>query len=392
MPLAKRRQFFVACAVVIAATGLGSAAIAQSFLPGGGGLDDVLGGQSIYSAGSLGAIFEGGLGDIFGDVLGGDSGELLEDIFGGTPANQPTCGDIVIVNIAPDYDCTAGNVGGNVLGGLAHDILSGNSDSIFDTVFDIVGIELGLPEEIMGVITGKNDINSIFQDILDEALGSIGVEIGGGEGSPERSVFGAAGLPDYENLLESMSDGLEGETEETPGLLTPNVISSLIRPVQVMDVLTDTTAARILSEEGQEIMMARQAAGKTATETSAMMSQKADITSQAQVAVAQSMAKEIDEQISTQDTLKVALAGMNLLQAQATEFDSIAANQRALFNQMGALGLDIAQEANALAATAAKGAQLTNEQLTKEAQERMAEQASVRHEFSPGVKMLGAYR
>lgn len=398
MQLTKR---FVVMSSLAIVAGVGTSAVAQSFLPGGGGLGDILGGGGglgeIYRSDGLGDIFGGngsGVGDIFSDVLGGSSGSSgnggggLGGVLGGIdPCNS------VIVNFAPTDSNCGGSGSGGGLGGLANEILTGggSADSIFDTVFDVVGSELGLPDEITGVITGKNSIEGIFEEILDDALASIGIENGdaGGGGAS----VGAAGIPTYESMLEALATGEDGSADAaSQGLLTPNVISSLLNPTMSMSALTDVVTGRVLGEQGQQMMVARNTAGKTVTETSANMGQTANVVSQAQVAVAESINEKVLEQESTQDTLKEALTGMNLLAAQATQFDSIAANQRALGNQLGAINLDVAQDISATSAVNGRSLALTNKQLQKTSQENMAEKASLRSEFGVAVRSLGAMR
>ncbi|NJM99857.1 MAG: hypothetical protein HC800_24390 [Phormidesmis sp. RL_2_1] len=180
--------------------------------------------------------------------------------------------------------------------------------------------------------------------------------------------------------------------QATGGLLTPNVIGSLINPTLSMSALTDVVSGRVVSAEGQDMAFARQAAGKTVTETSAQMGQLTDMISQAHVAVAETINGAVMEQTSTQDTLKVALTGINTLNAKATEFDSIAASQRALSNQMEAISLDVAQEMNASLAVGGMSAALTNKQVQKTAQEQMAARASLESEYGVGVRTFGAMR
>lgn len=364
------------------ASSMGTVAIAQSFAPGGGGFGDVFGsGGGIYQSGGIGDIFGGGgFGDIFGDVLGGVSGGA-------------DCGDLsgVIVNFAPEYECGGG--GSYPVGDIAGGILNGDTGGIFDTVYDVVGSELGLPSEVIDVISGDASVEGIFEDILNDALGSIGIE--NAEAGSDSSVVGAMGIPTYDEMMadiagEGNDSGLYAE--DSPGLLTPNIIPSLMYPTRVMGALTETTSERVLGETGQALGAARSAGSKTAIETSGMMGQAADMSAQGQVAVMTTLAEEIGEQESTQDTLKVALAGMGILDAQSRQFDSIAANQRALGIQMSGLSLDVAQETNVGMAVTSRGIQQVNESLRSDEQKELAETASIFHEFSVGTKIYGAAR
>lgn len=373
----------------IAVSSVSAGAIAQSFAPGG--LGGIFSGGGIYGGGGIGDIFSGGsLGDIFGDVLGGGGGgnlggTIADIILGGNDVGGADPCNPVILNFAP----TKSNCGGNdsLLGGVLGEILgNGSSDSIFDTVFDVVGAEMGLPSEITGIITGKSSIEDVFESILDDALTEVGLKT-------ETSVIGAGGIPTYESLMESLTvpDG-SSAGQPTEGLMTPNVIASLMNPTISMSTLTDVVSGRVLSAKGQEVAFARQAAGKTVTETSAQMGETADLVAGAQGVVAEGVNKMIGEQTSTQDTLKTAFTGLNLLHSQAIKLDSLAINQQALSNQMEAIGLDVAQEMNASLAVGGMSAALTNKQVQKTAQEQMAAKASLEREYGVGVRTFGAMR
>ncbi|MEM9946138.1 MAG: hypothetical protein AAF810_08755 [Cyanobacteria bacterium P01_D01_bin.36] len=407
MPLVKKVGKPLAIASAVVLTSMGTVATAQSFLPGSGGLGNVLGGGGggIYSSGGLGDILSGGgVGSIFGDVLGGigndDFSGILESVLGGNVLGSKPCGNPAILNIAPDYDCTPGSVGSTSGGGiaeLAQQILTGGSEggagSIFGTIFDVVGNELGLPPEITGIFTGKSNLGNVFEAIVDEALGAVGLKTEMGAVGSNNGLVGAAGIPDYDNIMAALTVQLNGDgLTESSGLFTPNVIGSLINPTLTMGALTDVTTGRVISEEGQQVAIAREAAGKTVTETSGNMGITADMASQAQMAVAETVTATAEEQTSTQDTLKVVLGGMNLLQAQATQFDSLAAQQRALTNQMQTINLGVLQEVNAGVATNSRAIQLSNELAVKASQEEKARNASLRHEFGIGVRTMGAMR
>lgn len=407
MRLVKKIGNPIGLAAAVVLTSLGTVATAQSFLPGGGGLGDVLGGGSgggsIYSSGGFGDILSGGgVGSIFSDVLGGSGGGvegILDSVLGGNILGSQPCGNPAVLNIAPDYDCSpnAGGSAGGSIGELAQQILtgggSGGAQSIFETVFDVVGAQLGLPPEITGIFTGKTSVGNIFETIVDEALGAVGLETEIGPVGSNNDLIGAAGIPDYDNVMKALSVQLNGDgLTESSGLYTPNVITSLINPTLTMGALTDVTAGRVIGEEGQQVALARDAAAKTVTETSSNMSVTADMASQAQMAVAETVTATAEEQTSTQDALKVVLGGMNMLQAQATQFDSLASNQRALTHQMQAINLGVLQELNAGVATNSRAMQLQNELAVKSSQEEKARNASLRHEFGIGVRSLGSMR
>ena len=365
-----------------------------NFAPGGGGLGDILGDVE------LGSLL-GGDGDILGDILNGNTGTIIDDVFGGV------CGNFGILNIAPDYDCEADPVGGNsdagnIFGGVIENILNGGGDrgitGVFGDVFGTVAGDLGIPSEITDVIMGRRGVEDLFSDILNEALEELGLE-------GETDVAGAQGIPIYDDLMELLSKGASGTTgmdgipvseamaqQPSPGLLTPNVNPALIRPVQTLEMITGAVTDKVLSAEGQAVSAARTTAGQTIIETSGALADSAAMIASAQTAVATSLATEIDAQTSTQDTLKVALAGLNQLRAQSTQFDALASNQRALGNRMGAMQLDVAQELSASSAVGARSLQMLNQQEQSRNQKELAAEASIYYEHAPAIRSMGVAR
>lgn len=371
------------------------------FAPGGIFGGDIFGGGDLFGDIGLGDIFGG---DIFGDVFGGG---VFGDIFG----NQDC--DPNIINIAPDYDCSPdsvpGNGGGNIgFGSIIGDIVNGNvggKGGLFESIFEQVGGELGLPSEITDVILGRQGIEGIFGDLANDALRDIFGGAGGNTPGSDSDVLGKVGVPIYDDLADIFKQGraakapgpLEGEPGErglsigSTGLATPNVNAAIPVPTQLMGVLTDAVTDRALSSEGQEMIAGRTAAAKTTTEASSKLAQSSDMAYKGQMTVAEALLPVIEEQTSTQDTLKKALSGQTILQAQATQFHQMATNQRAMSNQLDALSLDVAQENYLTGAVTAKSVSLLNEQLQKDAQSEIAARRSLEYESGYALRSYGGF-
>ncbi len=364
----------VAAGTVALALGIGGVASAST-QPGGFSLG------SVFSS-SGGSFYD------FGSILTG--GPRSPDIWNEIPGGGGATAGCSILNYAAGSGC------------------SGSRSSIFDEVFNVVSQELGLPGELVEVITGKRSINDLLGQLLEDILGTIGVE--GGE------VTGTQGYPVYDDLLsillgqgapsevtsspqtptlpnaQTPSGVTPGDRGQAPSVVTPNVNAALIRPVQAMDALTEAVTSRGLTREGQEITLARNKAGQTVTSTSAEMGEISAMAAQAQVAVATSMDTTIRGQTSTQSTLKEALSGMNMLQAQASELTAYANRQRALSNQLDGMSLQVDQEMRDGIFSNGKSLQLLNEQLLQDAQKELAAQSSLRFEFATGVRSFGVMR
>ena len=303
--------------------GLTSAASA-SFLPSGSGLggvfnstiNDAIGGAVGDSVGGaignsggtfydFGNVFSSGDGGFFGGILSG-----IEGLLGLNEGLTSPCG-IIITN----FDAT--NNGAEC------------SSGVFDTIFEEVSGELGLPSEITGVLTGKNSVENVFSDIVNDALGQMGVS------ATDPSVVGRQGLPSPEGLLDALiakkprlgnvnSIGGNLPSEErasaaSGNLATPGVNSTLTSRNDALRMLTQAVTDKGLSTKGQEITAARMTASQTISKASGKMGEASMKSAEDQMAAAVEMDGTIREQESTQDTLKEALSGMNLLQTQATQ-------------------------------------------------------------------------
>lgn len=374
------------CLTVFAA---GSAS--ASLLPGTPSIGDILGGgsgsgtfydfETVFETGQGGSgLFGNIFGGTFGKILGGDGGQLTSP-----------CG-IIIMNFG-DTRCASEE---------------GEYGNIFDTVFDTVSDELGIPGEISDIVTGRASVESVFQDILNKTLKDVGLSSGTNHGS-QGDVIGSQGLPDPGGLLDVLlanaktpanPNGLGGSlpndgsktTISANVLAAPSVNAALASANTAQRLLTEATTNRGLSEKGQAITEARMTAAQTVSRTSAKAAEASTKAAADQMTAAVEMDTTIREQTSTQDTLKEALSGINLMQAQSTELAAQANNQRALSSQLDSLALQVDSEMRDGVFSNGRSLQVMNDQMLGESQQEMAEKASVRAEAAQGLRMFGVYR
>ena len=310
------------------------------------------------------------------------------------------------INGVFDVDSILGNGG-----------FTGQGGSIFDTVFGEVSQTIGIPPEILGVLNGGS-IDGILGGILDDVLGDIGLgDLGDILGGTLPDVFGASGIPDVGDLLDVLYGkdaakdasifGTNPSTPSAPPVVNPdagsplgsapaittiNVIPSLIRPLQAIAAVTQATTAVGLTTEGQELTAARRTAGTTVVGVAEQMGTTSSQLSQLHVQTAQGLDPLIHGQDSTQKTLKEALSNMALLDAQATQLDAFANEQRALALQLETLALDTSIEARNGIFADATNTELLNQQLFRNHQRDLSDDTSTRLGLSRGTRSLGAMR
>ena len=371
-----------------AMAGTASAAFMPGGIPGLGGGN----GGTFYDFESVFSESGGGIGGLFGDLFSGIDGlGIVDDLLGkGGGSFVSDCG-VVIMNIAPsDGDCGE------------------SGPLVFDSVFDGVAGELGIPEDIAGVVTGRTSLDSIFESVLNEQLTQLGIP-GVGDGS-ENSVIGQQGIPDPNGVLDELmrasrkqSLGLDLPPGVLPdsnttgsqiagNVLTPGVNSSLAQPLVALGLLTDAVTSKGLSTDGQQVSKARITAAQAATRTSGMIGQQATEVAQHQLEAAVEMDTTIKEQTSTQDALKEAMSGMNLLQAQSSELMAQSITQQALSTQIEGMNLQIDQEMRDGVFSNGLSLEALNDQALAASQRQMAEKSSLVYESRLGMNLMGAWR
>ena len=382
-----RRKKTRSLGIALSLTAFAGAASA-SLLPGAPNIGGVFGGGgggTFYDFENVFDTTSQGGGGLFGDILGGILGD------GSSGGISSPCG-IVIMNYA-DPGCTSGRDGyGNV----------------FDTVFGTVSDELGIPSDISDIVTGRASVESIFQEALNEVFREAGLSRGpnpNGEGA----TIGTQGLPDPDGVLDrllanatkpsdpnglggSLPGGEDKSTISANTLAAPNVNPALAAANTAQRLLTEATTTRGLSSKGQEVTEARMMAAQTVSRTSGQAAEASTTTATDQMTAAVEMDATIREQTSTQDTLKEALSGMNLMQAQSTELAAQANTQRALSTQLDNLNLQVDSEMRDGVFSNGRSLQLMNNQLLGESQKDMSEAASARAESAQGLRMFGVYR
>lgn len=319
----------------------------------------------------------------FGNIFNGGWSGGSAAIFGGQ-----TLGDLISSTIG-------GSSLGGILGGLG-------SSGVFDQVFGHVSDRLGLPPELLGVIHGQTSPREIIDGILGPIMDTAGLDLDGLLGD----ILGASGIPDLEPLLDELYGVTESEAQAIYGhtptaadvLGTPpehaaaNVNTALVRPIQALDALTSAVTTVGLSLEGQEITEARRQAGFTAVGASEEMGGLSSVLSGEQIQAAAALSPAIQGQTSTQRTLKTALAGMNEMHAQATQFYALANEQTALGLQLQKLQLEAAFENRDGNFAIATGLQRLNESVFAQRQVELSEASSTRIQMSVPLKTMGAMR
>lgn len=384
-------------------------AVSASIAPGGiGGLGNLGGGlfgggnsggtfydfESVFSEGSGGGGGFLGLGGIFNDLFGGADGlGIIEDLIGGGSGGLVSDCGIVIMNFSGE--CDTGSTG-NIL---------------YDTVIGEISDELGLPSELEGILTGRNSVGDIFADILNEELGELGVSTAGSDGGfGGGSIVGQQGLPSPDGLLDELLAGnaQPGFTSTTGGnlptsgggsggkpvinVMTPGVNTTIVRPVLALEALTKAVTDKGLSVAGQEATTARNIAAQASARTSGMIGEKSVEAAKKQLEAATEMDGTIREQESTQDTLKEALSGMNMLQAEAASLQAQANSQQAISAQVDGMNLQIAQEMRDGVFTNGISLKELNDQALSASQREMALNQSQRAEAAIPMRTLGAFR
>lgn len=394
--------------VVIAGTAslaIGSAVSAAGFMPGG--LGDIGGGlfgggdsggtfydfESVFSDGSSGGGSDSlGLGGVFNDLFGGSDGlGIIEGLIGGDGGGLVSDCGIIIMNFSGGCDSDSlGNI-------------------LFDTVMGEVSSELGLPDDIAGIMTGRQSVEGLFADVVNEELAKLGV--GGSKGGFELgSIVGQQGLPSPDGLLDelltgskkptftsttggnlpTMGDGKSGGVAAS--VLTPGVNTSLVKPMLALEMLTKAVTDRGLSEKGQEVTTARNMAAQASARTSGMIGEKSIESAQKQLEAAAEMNDTVRDQESTQDTLKEALTGMNMLQAESTKLQAQANSQQAIASQVDGMNLQVSQEMRDGVFANGISLKTLNDQALAESQREMAANHSTRAENAVPLRMMGAYR
>ena len=357
-------------------------AVGQIFggiLGGGGSRDTLYDFETVFSEGNASS----GITGIFQDLIGGIDGlGVIEDILASNGGDIVSPCGVVIMNFAPTNSngCGAGDGAGNIL---------------FDTVFEEVGAELGLPQEITDVITGRQKIEDVIAETVGEAIeNDLGIEL------PETvngdSVLGAEGIPDPESLAEVIETytTVTSNASSDPQLnvFTPNVNTALSAPILANKVLTNAITNKGLSAEGQEISEARFISAQAAARTSGLMAESATDSAKKQMMSALRMNETIRDQESTQDTLKEALTGNLMLQTQSTQMLAGLSNQSALQSQMEQANLVVTQEMRDGVFANGLSLQLLNEQAVAKSQRDLAEKESLRYESMTPQRMMGAFR
>ena len=397
-----KRSAAIAASISLVTAGTVSAA---SFLPGGSPIGDLVGG-SLFGGGNSGGTFydfesvfsDGasgggggflGLGSIFNDLFGGIDGlGIIEAIIGGGDGLVSDCG-IIIMNFSGE--CAGGSMG-NIL---------------FDTVIGEVSSELGLPDEITGILTGRHSVEGLFADLLNEELAKMGVPMGENAGFETGSIIGKQGLPSPGGLLDELlatepsftptAGGnlpTQGEASGKPiiNVMTPGVNTSLVKPILALETLTRAVTDRGLSVKGQEVTSARNMAAQASARTSGMIGEKSLESAAKQLEAAAEMNDTVRGQESTQDTLKEALTGMNMLQAESTQLQAQANSQQAISAQMDGMNLQVAQEMRDGVFANGISLKVLNDQALAESQREMASKHSTRAENAVPLRMMGAYR
>ena len=318
----------------------------------------------------------------FGNIFNGGGGDWLNPgaLFGGS-----TLGDLISSTVS------GGGLGGLVGGG------------VFDSVFDTVAGQLGIPDEIMGVIQGNSSIQDLLEPLLGPALESLGIE---GLDGILGDIFGAAGIPDLEVLLDELYKDTEADNQSifgigssggdvlgtTPEHVTANVLPSLMRQVQALATLNEAVTNVGFSAEGQELTLARREAGTTTVGASEQIGVMSTALSAQQVEAATALDPLVKSQTSTQRTLKEAMTAMALLDAQATQLQAVANEQEALGLQIDNMALQVALEDRDGTFAIGTSMQYMNEQLFRDRQVKIAEDSSARIAMSRGLRSLRAMR
>jgi len=385
---------------------LGGAVSAAGFAPGTPSIGDLVGGglfgsssggtfydfESVFADGAGGSDGFLGLSGILNDLFGGADGlGIIEDIIGGGDGLVSDCG-IIIMNFSGS--CSADSMG-NIL---------------FDTVIGEVSSELGLPDEIAGVLTGRQSIEGIFADLLNEELGKLGIPTGSeSEVLEAGTVVGKQGLPSPNGLLDKLlaasakpsftptpggSLPAQRKVSGTPALnvMTPGVNTSLVKPMLALKMLTSAATDRGLSPKGQDVTSARNMAAQASARTSGIIGKKSVESAEKQLEAAAEMNDTVREQTSTQDALKEALTGMNMLQAESTQLQAQANSQQAISTQVDGMSLQVAQEMRDGVFTNGISLKTLNEQALADSQKEMALNHSIRSEQAVPIRMLGAFR
>ncbi|EDX82610.1 hypothetical protein S7335_1314 [Synechococcus sp. PCC 7335] len=350
---------------------------------GGGGGGTFYDFESVFSdsgGGMLDGILSGGFGGMLGEI---------ESILGGSDGYDVACG-IVIMNFAPDTNQNC-DIGGTV----------------FDSIFEEIGNEINMPEEIKGVITGKQRPQDILSQVLKEELAKIGLPtVLGGDSS-----IGAQGIPEPEKALEDIfkssqertygdvatldgplpaNDASEGQ--RNLNLFTPNVNTTLVQDVQALELLTTAVTNKGLSKKGQEVTEARHTAAQVSSKASGTIGNESMEMAAKQLEAASMMGDTTRKQTSTQDTIKEGLTGMNMLQAQATQFAAQANTQHALATQVSSMDLQVSQELRDGVFANGISLKTLNNQASEDAQKKLSQASSLRVESERSLRMLGAMR
>ena len=288
---------------------------------------------------------------------------------------------------------------------------AGGGSILYDEVMGTVSNELGLPPELSGILTGRTSVGDLFESVLLEELGKIGIGTNGGQtGSELGGLIGKRGLPDPTNLLDQLlvankNTGLvkdpvfggipvdsSGGKVKSPNIFTPTVNASLMQPVLALDILTRAVTDKGLSAKGQDATQARSMASQASARMSGQIGEKSIESAENQLKAAVEMDETVREQTSTQDTLKEALTGINMLNAQSTRLEAEASNQRALAAQIDTMNLQATHEMRDGVFATGLSLKQMNKQMMKEASSEMAEDSSMRTERDLGLRMMGAYR
>jgi hypothetical protein len=361
---------------------------------GGGGGGTFYDFESVFAEGGGNGGFLG-IGGIFNDLFGGADGlGILEDIIGGEGGLVSDCG-IVIMNFAPSESNP--------------DCAGGAGSTLYDTVIGEVTGELGLPDEITGILTGRSSVEDLFADLMKEELAKIGVESGGGEFGVG-DLVGKEGIPTPDGLLDellaaeskptftaTLDGNLPSASEESSAdpaisMMTPGVNTTLTKPVIALGLLTKAVTDRGLSAEGQEVTSARNMAAQASSRTSGIIGEKSVESAEKQLEAATEMDTTVREQTSTQDTLKEALTGMNTLQAQSTQLQAQANSQQAISTQVDGMSLQVAQEMRDGVFANGISLKTLNDQTLGESQRQMALDHSIRSDQATSIRTMGAFR
>ncbi|MEM6453015.1 MAG: hypothetical protein AAF703_22195 [Cyanobacteria bacterium P01_D01_bin.105] len=353
----------------------------------------VFGGNGSGTFYDFGSIFSSGSGNIFNDIFSEVTGEVERILATNNSGGLVSPCGIVIMNFAEDYGCTDETV----------------YPDIFGTIFGQVSRELGLPGEVADVVIGRRAPEDIFQEALKDTLAHARLPDITTLSHEGKAVLGKQGLPTPTELLEILTADVSGIPNGSvntvggalpmssiisrgQGLATPNVNPSLVTANQAQRILTEAVTNRGLSSVGQDITDARMTAAQTVSRTSGKLGASSFETAEQQMEAAVQMDTTIKAQTSTQDTLKEALSGMNLMQAQATELAATANNQMALSAQLDNLDLQVGMEMRDGVFSNGRSLQLLNDQMLQSSQRELADRESMRYEFGQGLRLMGAYR